>query len=756
MIDFLLRHTQLIDKDRLRLIVLLAVLSGCSLSLAYAETDAVKNPAQTIAIDLPPPLNEEVLVTGGKDAIRTLSGSAQLLDQATLQQFDYTDINQVMSFLPGVYVRQEDGYGLRPNIGIRGAAAERSQKITLMEDGVLIAPAPYSAPAAYYFPNVSRMRAVEVLKGPAAIQYGPNTVGGAINLVTQAIPDDTRTVFDGTAGSFGFTKLNIFHGQNTEKFGFWVDGLHFGSDGFKELDGGGDTGFVRNDLNTKLQWRSAADAVMPQQLTVKLGYADETSDETYLGLTDDDFRAKPVRRYRASQLDQFNSEHQQIHFDHTVQLRNDVQLNSKLYWHDFQRAWNKFDGFIAGPPPELVLADPDNFTQQIALLRGEINSDGSDEQLIDVTNNDRRYGSYGVEVKGVFDWSGPTLEQALTVGLRWHRDDVERNHSVKAYLMTDGQLVFDGIEDRPPKILNQAETDALAVYIQDKLYWQRWEFTLGLRYEDIDGSLEDKLAEDTENARSSNKQSVVIPGLGVFWQYTDRLGFLLGINKGFSPAGPGSGSNVDPEESVNYEFGLRYQNQSLSVDWIGFFSDYENLLGRCRVSDTGCDVGDEFNGGAVEIAGSEVTVVGEWSLTQRLNLPVEFSYTYTESAFQSSFLSDFSQWGLVRKGDELPYLPENSARLQIGLSAAVWEVLLAVKHQDAMREQPGRGDINQGPHTDRLTTIDASVIWDINQHLLLQLTADNITDEQKIVSRRPFGARPNKPRSLNLRVKYEF
>ena len=68
------------------------------------------------------------------------------------------------------------------DIGLRGANPDRSAKLTLMEDGVLMGPAPYSAPAAYYFPLTTRMTAVEVFKGPASIRYGPNTIGGAINL----------------------------------------------------------------------------------------------------------------------------------------------------------------------------------------------------------------------------------------------------------------------------------------------------------------------------------------------------------------------------------------------------------------------------------------------------------------------------------------------------------------------------------------------------------------------------------------------
>ena len=135
----------------------------------------------TVSAPISEPALEEVLIIGSKNAAKSVSGSANFISEQDLERFDQIDLRKILNQVAGVYIREEDGFGLRPNIGIRGAAAERSQKVTIMRDGVLITPAPYSAPAAYYIPNVSRIASVEVLKGPAATAYGPHTVGGAIN-----------------------------------------------------------------------------------------------------------------------------------------------------------------------------------------------------------------------------------------------------------------------------------------------------------------------------------------------------------------------------------------------------------------------------------------------------------------------------------------------------------------------------------------------------------------------------------------------
>ncbi|MFT5433984.1 MAG: Fe(3+) dicitrate transport protein, partial [Myxococcota bacterium] len=125
--------------------VLLTLLVGFQ---AAAEPPDDKNPDDPI--ELPP-----VFVDPAPNDLTKIGGSVHHVGEGELEQLEYDDPNAILYTVPGVYIRQEDGYGLRPNIGLRGTNPERSKKVTLMEDGLLFGPAPYSAPAAYYFPALT-------------------------------------------------------------------------------------------------------------------------------------------------------------------------------------------------------------------------------------------------------------------------------------------------------------------------------------------------------------------------------------------------------------------------------------------------------------------------------------------------------------------------------------------------------------------------------------------------------------------------
>lgn len=716
---------------------------------------------------IPPEENklDEIYVTGGQEEIQTTPGSAYLLDKTKLEKFDYTDIHRVLGSVPGVYMRTEDGYGLRPNIGMRGAPAERSQKISIMEDGILIGPAPYSAPAAYYFPNVSRMDGVEVFKGPVSIKYGPNTVGGAINMITANVPEEFQGEVEATAGSFQFHKLQANVGDTKGNIGWLAEALSYGSEGFKELDGGGETGFLRNDLNLKFRYTSPAESKYYQRYDIKLGYADEESDETYLGLTDADFNATPYRRYAASQLDKVITDHQQVHATHFIELTNNISLTTRVYQNNFNRSWNKFEDFRrntddpddpftnAAFSVSEVLNNPTGVGEEryYALLSGAADSNGTELQKLDITDNYREYVSRGMELSVSLDLMRGAAIHEIEAGLRLHNDYVDRNHSVKTYEMISGNLVADNI-DRPLRLKDNDKSYALALFVKDKIFIDEWTITAGLRGELIRSTHKDYLDSSNNNV---DYTSVLIPGAGAFYQYNKNLGLLVGINKGFAPNGPSAVDDVDPEESINTEMGFRYQQDAFNTEVIGFYNRYSNLIGRCRVSDVDCNVGDEFNGGKVDIIGAEVssnysTTVYGWEL------PVGLTYTFTESAFQDSFSSGFSQWGEIVAGDELPYLPQHQLRIESGLSKAKWNLSLAAKYTSAMRETASQGSISNVDHTPAYYVLDFTTAYQFTKSLKFQVAIDNLLDEVSIVSRRPFGARPNKPRTMLATVKYGF
>ncbi len=206
-----------------------------------------------------------------------------------------------------------------------------------MEDGVLFGPAPYSAPAAYYFPLVTRMTQVQVVKRPAALIYGPQTIGGAVDFITRNPPSTPSGALDAAYGQYGYNKLHGHFGASDESNGFVIEGIHVGADGFGELPNDGDTGFHRNEWMFKgfHSLSGSGSAGMKNELWLKATYSDEISNETYLGLTDADFREDPLSRYGVSQLDRMRWYRTSFALSHVIEPTSKLSITTTLYRHDF-------------------------------------------------------------------------------------------------------------------------------------------------------------------------------------------------------------------------------------------------------------------------------------------------------------------------------------------------------------------------------------------------------------------------------------
>jgi len=704
---------------------------------------------------------QQVYITGGQDAISTLPGSATLIDQMSLEQFEYTDIHRVLNEVPGINIQEEDGYGLRPNIGMRGSSSERSKKITTMEDGVLSGPAPYSAPAAYYFPNVSRMSAVEVFKGPSAIQYGPATVAGALNLVSRGIPFAAQGEVDAQLGSFDYRRLNAYYGEQQGNFSYLVEALNVSTTGFKDLDNGGDTGFERNDFNFKTSYDLNGE--YRQHLTLKLGYADEESDETYVGLTQPDFDADPFRRYAASGLDNMQWDHTQVQLTHVFEPTLTSMVTTDVYRNEFSRDWFKLNSFGEGAPSSIedVLNNPEQGSNSsyYEVLTGERDSNSADTQLM-IGNNGRDFVSQGIQTKlnaDVFAWG---YSHQVEVGVRLHMDEVERNHTQQAYNMTNGELVLAGGALETSK-QNVGEASALAVYIKDDITIEKSTVSLGLRAETIDTTLHTTIENDQPvDKKIETTESILVPGAGIFTQLSDSFGVLAGVHKGYVASAPGQDSEIDPEESINYELGFRLSGVH-NVEIIAYLNDYANLKESCSFSN-GCDTATqdtEFNGGEVLVYGLEGNWKTEYTV-QSYKLPLNVTYTYTKTEFENSFEDAsgvFKEAGqMVEVGDELAYVPVHRLNVKTGVHSEKWQLNLSALYQGEMRDKAGQGTIADADKIDAYLVLDLALNYKVRPELAVYGTVDNLLGNEYVVAAQPMGYRPGKPRTVQLGVKYSF
>lgn len=708
-------------------------------------------------------LREAVVMTQGTSGLKEIPGSVHYITPREIEKFNYTDINRTLRSVPGINIQEEDGFGLRPNIGLRGTGVERSAKITIMEDGVLMAPAPYADPAAYYFPTIGRMQGVEILKGSSQIKYGPFTTGGAINLISTQIPTEFSGRINLIGGSYGGTNLHAYVGNSHKNIAYLAEGFQYGSQGFKELDGGGKTGFDKRDYLAKIRVNTNPEAKTYQSLTFKIGRATETSHETYLGLTEEDFQLDRYRRYAGSQKDLMETEQTQLSATHFINLSRSFHITTTAYHTDFSRNWYKVDNVTdsSGIKTSIgnVLEDPTGHQESYSILTG---SSSSNANALAVRANNRSYYAEGIQTVLDFNFITNTITHDINIGFRFHTDEIDRFQWDDLYAMDNGvmSLTTAGVPGTESNLVKSAK--AFATYIQYRLKHGRFTVIPGIRYENIslfekNYGKSDPDRKGTNLKESMNHVGVFIPGIGIDYQYSNYLSGFIGIHKGFSP--PGVKDETLPEKSVNYEVGIRYNRSALSGQVVIFYNHYTNLLGADLSATGGTGSGDLFNAGEVNASGVEFMMAYDllsFRHQTKFTLPLTIAYTYTNAIFQNSFVSTFEDWGTVAAGDQFPYLANNQLTVGLSLEHAKFGINISSRYMDEMRTSPGQGDIPFDEKTDSYLAFDASAFYNVHSNITIFTNATNFTNQVYNVARRPAGLRPGMPSSFNVGLKVNF
>ena len=684
-------------------------------------------------------------ILGSKFKARNRTGSAYYISPEEIRRLGYTDINRMLKAVPGVNMYEEDGFGLRPNISLRGTKAERSERISIMEDGVLAAPAPYSAPAAYYFPNVARMEAIEVLKGSSQVQYGPFTTGGAINLVSTPIPNSFSGKANISYGSKNTFKSHTSVGSSWKHFGYMVEYLRYQSDGFKKYEDHAAKGFKRNDIIAKIRVKTDHVKGVNHALELKFGYADENSDETYVGLSADDFKKTPFLRYAGSQMDKLKTDHRQWVATYLLTFSNKLKITTNAYYNYFHRNWYKLNDVRAGITSKEkrsiadVLVDPETNIRYFDILTGKTDREG--EALL-VRANNRTYRSRGIQTRAEYRFNLNEFFFDLEFGLRYHADEEDRFQWDDSYSMKNKKMVLfmEGIHGTNANRVTSA--NALAGYLLAKLRYDAWTVTAGLRYEDVDLLKKDYTKEDLARSgkvriETPNHARVLIPGVGLHYQLMPAASVFFGIHKGFAP--PSAELYQKPESSVNMELGTRVAIGNFRAELIGFYNNYSNMLGSDLAASGGAGTLEQFNVGEARGKGAEFLVQYQ-PLPKNCNvrLPLQVSYTYTDTEIRNSFESH--SWGNVVRGDECKWFYAN----------------IGARYNSDMRTSPGQGTIAEREKVPANLIFDASLNVFVNKYLTVRLNAINLTNRVYLTSRHPAGLRAGHPFGIYAGANVQF
>ncbi len=699
---------------------------------------------------------ESVTIIGSKDDLKNLAGSGAIISNEDLEVAMDTDIQKILTAVPGVYMRTEEGYGLRPNISIRGTAIERSGKVTIMEDGVLVAPSPYTSSAAYYFPTTGRIHSVEVLKGPSVVSQGPQTIGGAINLISTPIPEVNSGKFIQELGENGMARTHAYYGINSGNFGALVEVHEHSSDGFDSIANvGGDTGFDKSDLMIKAEYNTGN-----HFLRFKMVDLEENSDQSYVGLSQASFNKNPRMRYGATAYDEMMNDGEQTSLTYVGDFDNfDVVFTS--WQNDYHRDWFKVSDFNNdsehGERDDIneLISDANNGSANAqAILDGQLAVE------IEYKHNNRYYTNEGYQ----FTVSTEIGIHSLTIGYRDMEDSESRVQAHEyADQAADGSLSalygYVGLNNSNNRL---RESSATSYYLEDTMDFGKLAVTVGYRSEDYEQrhrrwsdaagpNLTMVRTGEADNRDTMAYNDHTTSSIGAIYKFNDTTSLVAGFHEGMTPM-----FGSDPEEADNMELGVRYSEGTTNIEAFYFASDYSRLAAECtQVSGAACDADESaiFSGGEAEVSGLEFS--GSWILQGENGVmyPISVNYTSTDATFSNSSDSDY--FGTVAAGDDLPYIPDSQSSIVLGfINDNGLSGNARIVNVGGSCSIAACGIYNK---IDAHSYIDLSLRQALSDSMSVYLILENVTDNEDLISRAPSeGARSQKPATMKVGFSYDF
>ncbi len=471
-----------------------------------------------VLVDTPINLKEvSITATGVTKSNHDISGSVSVIDNKTITESGAQNIGEIITRAPGVNFLDEDGRGLKPNIGLRGLNPNRDRSVLVLVDGKFpVGMTLYGDPAGYYFMPLQQVDRVEIIKGGAAsVLYGGYSVGGVVNLISKKATYQPETRAEVTYGSWAGIVTQLTSGQDNGTFSYYLNATRRQGDSFRE-----NGKFNVNDITAKLVARPDSTSA----ISVYLNVFSEDS-ETPGGISPEQFKQDVGQSNNPN--DHFYSKRFSgaVTYSKTINEFNDLSFS--VYGNYFERNW-----FIGTTNPAR-----NGFVRDI--------------------HNTGFVADYKLS-KNLFG-----LKNSLIVGTRIHTDRLDDIRIAQA----------EGDFTSQSGVINRNRVNTSYVYefyaydelsLSDKLL-----FTPGARYTSIRYKRKDLF----ENRTDKTEFDQFVYTAGLVYKFDQNSSVYTNIASGFQPPklnsslDPGtidSNEDLGPETSVNYELGFK----TSPFDWL--------------------------------------------------------------------------------------------------------------------------------------------------------------------------------------------
>ncbi len=621
------------------------------------------------------PLTE--IIGTAPESMEHIPGSGRVITQKEIWENHRLTVNEALRAVPGVNIVDEEGLGLRPNIGIRGLNPTRSRKVHIMEDGVPIMLMPYGDPSSYYFPPMFRFDRIEVLKGSGQLLYGPQTIGGVMNFITRMPPATPQGNFEFRGGNLSYFNTHFDYGGTWGKSGYLADYTHFQ----------GQSPRFTNNRSTvdDITFKTVQELSDRTTILAKFNYYGEESKLGYQGLTEADWGALGSDRQTRFTNDNLDFRRLGMHVAVQHMFNATLSMTTNFFGHYISRDWRRQNqqGIDATGAPV------GDIEQGNGIPAASFSVAPANQNF----TNAREYWVYGVEPRFHSTHRLFGIANEADFGARAMYEQSDRKQFLNQ-IAGVGATSSCFSSPAAASCLNEnniRKTAAYALFFQNRFFvTDQITITPGFRVENVNYEQYNRLP-PTGEAFGKTSFTEVLPGIGATYSPHKNYTLFAGVHRGFSPpaisdaitgafsTGPSTVNDLDAELSWNYEIGLR----STPLQWLGyeltlFQMDFQNeVISQSVAGGVGATL---TNGGRTRHRGVEFAVKADVldmvaGQNNAQDIVLDFNYTYlTEAEFRGSRNSSVSGDALLPgeaatisvSGNRLPYAPKHLLTAGLG------------------------------------------------------------------------------------------